>query len=58
MVMYITFDLPYNTRRGLGRYCSHFEDEEAEATWAGPEFLRSRAGESGTHSSEVSSFTL
>lgn len=35
IVMYITFELPHTSRRELGRYCSHFEDEEAEVTGAG-----------------------
>lgn len=26
----MTFDPPHMASRGLGRYCSHFEDEEAE----------------------------
>lgn len=34
IVMYITSDLPHISRRRLGSYCSHFEDEEAEVPWA------------------------
>lgn len=30
IVLYMTSDLPHISRRGLGSYCSHFEDEEAE----------------------------
>lgn len=57
IVMYITFDLPHISRKGLGRHCSHLKDEEAEATWAGCSLLRSRAGRPRTHSPEVSSLT-